>query len=346
MQRLYNVQALRGLAAMMVVLAHLKVPLLWVNDSPTAPLTHGQAGVDVFFLISGFIMANGLRDSVDSPIAFLRRRLIRIVPLYWLVTGLVFVAATVAPRLFPQVSADFPHLIKSLLFVPQEKSPIVYVGWTLNFEMLFYVLLTFGLCAGGVYRFAVPTLVIITFVLIGAADVGRGEIWNFLTDQIMLEFVAGIGLGLIWDRLRGPTLLLAIGLVLSVAAVFTGPYPDGARWLRLVDWGVPALGIMVFTLALEAKGLAVKWRPLQIAGDASYAIYLSHFFITRVYEKFPMGVDLRAHPAVAFATSAFVLAAVVAAGVAIHFLVEKPLSAAVARIWPTTIARSVLTSAQ
>src|SRR5690348_14430150 len=130
MSKLHNIQLLRAVAALMVVCIHLDA--MFSKLGVLIP----DAGVDLFFVISGFIMVQVSSNTL--PRMFFARRLIRVVPLYWTMTFLIFICAAIAPSLFVNTSADFISLAKSLLFIPFAKSdvgmaqPLLFVGWTLN----------------------------------------------------------------------------------------------------------------------------------------------------------------------------------------------------------------------
>src|SRR6185437_14170487 len=132
-----NIQALRAIAALLVVFVHLAVPVAALGVAP-----FGAGGVDLFFVISGFIM---VYTTVGRPISgaeFLGRRIVRIVPLYWLLTLAVFGIALIAPTLLQFTTASWGQLLKSLFFIPFAKAngdvqPVLFLGWTLNYEMFF-----------------------------------------------------------------------------------------------------------------------------------------------------------------------------------------------------------------
>jgi peptidoglycan/LPS O-acetylase OafA/YrhL len=124
------IQVLRFLAAFSVMMVHLPV------------IGFGIWGVDIFFVISGFIMMYVTENNQKN---FLVKRIIRIVPLYWILTLGVFSIAIFYPDLLNNTTANFEHLIKSLFFIPFDKNgsghfPILFLGWTLNFEVIFYIL--------------------------------------------------------------------------------------------------------------------------------------------------------------------------------------------------------------
>ncbi|MGY4411675.1 peptidoglycan/LPS O-acetylase OafA/YrhL [Bradyrhizobium sp. LB7.1] len=117
-EKLYNLQALRAFACLVVALGHITIPIPLVNESPDGLFGHGPCGVDVFFVISGFIMVYATRQGDVSPVSFAYQRLARILPLYYLTTIVIFAGATIAPHLFPNLDKSTIHLAMSLLFLP------------------------------------------------------------------------------------------------------------------------------------------------------------------------------------------------------------------------------------
>lgn len=128
-QRIDSIQLLRAVAAIAVVTQHVPIPIF--GD--------GLWGVDLFFVISGFIMCHATARSGRN---FFLKRIIRIVPLYWLGTLFIYALALTLPQLLNTTTANPVDLLKSLLFIPFIKGgipvPIVFQGWTLNYEMFFY----------------------------------------------------------------------------------------------------------------------------------------------------------------------------------------------------------------
>jgi len=160
------VQALRGLAALLVVSVHIgaydgfEARYFAISAPLTAPLARiGNIGVDLFFIISGFIMiASTLRPDGRSlrPIEFFKRRCIRIYPAVWII-GLAMLPIYFRwPALVDAHRSIKPDLIASYLLLPQAGSPLLRVTWTLVFEMYFYVVFAMALIARA--RFVVPIL--------------------------------------------------------------------------------------------------------------------------------------------------------------------------------------------
>jgi exopolysaccharide production protein ExoZ len=136
-----NIQGLRAIAALLVVGCHFHDFADRYGFQSEALITIGAWGVDLFFVISGFIMivVNWNKFSKpNAPKAFLIRRIVRIFPPYWLVTLVIVTAIIISPKLFHTWTVNTSNLLPSLLLLPSEQKPILYVGWTLIFEMYFY----------------------------------------------------------------------------------------------------------------------------------------------------------------------------------------------------------------
>ncbi|NKX42774.1 acyltransferase, partial [Rhodobacteraceae bacterium R_SAG2] len=143
---LSNIQILRAFAATNVVVFHTigVVEKSFAEVSILGRLAGwGENGVDIFFVLSGFVIQFSYANSPKEPGEFLRSRLIRIIPNYWSWTLALFFALLLLPQLFPRLEADLLHLLTSMAFVSGPllaREPIFYVGWTLEYEMLFYFL--------------------------------------------------------------------------------------------------------------------------------------------------------------------------------------------------------------
>src|SRR5262249_27030727 len=137
-----NLHLLRAVAALSVVYYHTTS-----EAGLNLPPAVGSHAVDLFFVISGFIIA---RTALDSPKQFLLRRIVRIVPLYWTATLAVFWLALFTPHILHSTRPDYRQLLCSLLFIPYETPeagtlPTLILGWSLNYEMYFYVVFAIAL---------------------------------------------------------------------------------------------------------------------------------------------------------------------------------------------------------
>lgn len=315
---LVNIQSLRAIAALMVVYTHAGLVLKDMGYRQRA-YEWGAYGVDLFFVISGFIMAYVNFHKPKKPVDFMLNRFVRIAPLYWLVTSAVFALALVAPRAMASTHADLTELIKSLFFIPFVKSsgavqPMVFVGWTLNFEMFFYLLFAIGLALPrGSTAFTVGLIAVIASL----SFFKLGPIVGFYSDLIILEFAAGMLVFKLMGKLpaRWGTPLVLIGCLLFVINLLRWPTLH-----RAYVAGIPAFLIVLGAVLWERAG--IRLRGLLLLGDASYSIYLTHFFVTegarvifrRLPHQLPVAVGM-----IAFST---LLAAI--AGIMVYMLIEKP----------------------
>lgn len=331
-----NLEALRALAAWMVVAHHLRDHLgrVW---TPLGETLVFAAGVDVFFVLSGVVMVVSTEGRGMTPGAFWARRLARVAPLYWLVT--LALLTTLALGLSPVGIREWSagDAAASFLFWPDMRSdgfpgPLLAVGWTLTYEAGFYAL--FGLCllAGArAGRLAVAVLVLaaITGLIVEEGAPYAFRVW---TAPLMLEFAAGVAIGL-WWRHRGSgaegvwslyIAIAAVGVVLG-GEVVRAVAPDseliesgspGATW-RVLCYGAPAAVLVIAALMAERRGRVASWVWVQRQGAASYAVYLLHLPLIQVIEKSAGGAAiLLAPPLIALA------------GLVVHDRVERPLTQA------------------
>lgn len=282
-----SIQALRAVAALLVVLYHA-FELWGLRVEPTAPgvkWTNGAAGVDIFFAISGFVMVISSRRLVEKPGAWLEffwHRVIRIVPLYWLLTTLKILGVVLLPTIILRTSIDFYSVTASYLFLPVVDTagnfrPVLPVGWTLTYEFLFYLFFAAALAVRvDVLRIIVPGLGLIAAVALFRTETWPD--WTILFNTIVLEFVFGVVLAQ-WT-LRGfrlPRVIAALLVLGGFAAILV--VPMGPENLRVLSWGVPAFAVVAGAVSLEPLVGPALPRWLLVLGDASYSIYLSHGFV-------------------------------------------------------------------
>jgi len=315
-----SIQYLRAFSAISVVSSHMG-QIFYHN------FFWGGVGVDIFFVISGFIMWMVSRKKEANPSVFLKKRLLRIVPLYWLVTLSLAICPQLQPALF---SGDHPipsHVLLSLFFIPHlapdgKVFPLVCQGWTLYYEMFFYLLFTLTLAYTKKYQFYA-----LNAVLLGA--VFCGYIFNFsspaggvYTSPLLIEFLAGIYICHAWINNTVLSKNYAyVAIVLGIIGIASA-YLLHLQLPRITQSGLPATMIVFGAVSLESRGGIPKIRWLKMCGDASYAIYLTHYLawllMSIVVAK--LGWQLNG---VIYIVSVF---AAVIAGVVTHVLVEKPMA--------------------
>jgi exopolysaccharide production protein ExoZ len=275
---LLSVQYARGVAAVSVLLFHA------FNDANATgyPEQVLQAGVDLFFVISGFIMWVTTFRSDIGPKAFFGKRLRRIVPLYWLFSAIAVLTATVAPQLGKSTGTE--HAIASFLFLPavnpvtHKAEPLLAPGWTLNHEMLFYLIFALALTLSSRRRRLLAVIGLnVTLAVVGWLTHGPLLV-SFYTNPIILEFVFGVIVG--WIYTNGYSTSRRVSGVMVTVSALTMVF-FAAAWgqtviLRVILWGIPAaLIVLGLALAENAKPVAER-RSWKFLGDASYSIYIVH----------------------------------------------------------------------
>jgi exopolysaccharide production protein ExoZ len=312
---LISIQYLRAFAALAVLLFHA---CQWAD----VDFDIGAGGVDIFFVISGFLMWRITRDPAVTPTAFLRSRITRVVPLYWIATLALALLALAAPGLIRQLKPTAPHLVLSLLFVPHLDPdgvpfPFLPTGWTLNYEAILYLIFSAALTAP---RARQLVLVLGALSVITLTGLFVRPLFPLFANPMMLEFAAGVTLARFAEHGRWPSAgmgwsLVGLGLVVFAMLRVLGIHSDIGRW---VLWGAPAVLIVAGALAVEASGGLPHSAMLRRLGDASYSIYLCHWPIVAVAAKLTGG-----HQPWLFVPAA-TLAALLA-GLAVHVWVEAPL---------------------
>lgn len=297
---LYSLQALRAFAAWLVVCHHFMQIFFDFNaNGPIGRLLsdRGAVGVDIFFVISGLVIYLSTRDKDIAPRQFLLNRALRIVPAYWFYTLLMALLLLVASRWMPHQVFEWQHLVLSLLFVPAENPggyglyPTLNVGWTLNFEMFFYLL--FGLAF--LVRQRHHLLLVTAALLLVSEVLGRlGVLSRFYNNGIIYEFLLGIGLGVL--HRRG---LIREGLWLPLALLAAAGYAlyhlDASQ--RLLHWGLPSAMVVLAFIALEPYFQGN--RLLKALGDCSYSVYLIHVLV--LYAGWFVSERLALNPYLVFA---------------------------------------------
>lgn len=279
-QGLASLQWARAIAATGVVIYHCGQAIEVRTGLALTPFTNfGSAGVDVFFVISGMIMTMTSRRQVPFSAAdFLMRRVIRIVPIYWFYTLLKSAVLLSEPgaSLFSQFSVT--QLLASLFFIPVAEArgiyPILVVGWTLNCEMLFYVLF-----AASKVLLPSRSMLLLTVILAGLAAShfivsSRHAALTFWTDPIILEFAFGIGAAELYLAGVRPSATVTALFVL-VGAGALAVLPEVPMW-RLLLWGVPALLFVFGILSADRFVPFRQVRAIILIGDSSYSLYLTH----------------------------------------------------------------------
>lgn len=271
---------MRAIASLAVVYSHA---VLQVPAYQTVLHDAGSFGVDIFFVISGFIMVYIARPG-DTPVRFMTNRIRRVVPLYWFFTLLMAAILLIAPSLFKTSAFDIPIIIKSLLFIPHYSQsdpsmvwPLVAPGWSLVYEMYFYLLFAASLWLPKRLRLvAIALCIVCVFAAFWRLPV-TGAVADFFRDAIVFEFIFGMLLA--WLYLRGVRMSSAVAWVLLAAGFALLLWDPEIN--RLYKYGIPALMIVTGTVYCRIP----DWSFFVLLGDSSYALYLVHIFTLGLCRK-------------------------------------------------------------
>jgi exopolysaccharide production protein ExoZ len=340
---LAGVQYLRGIAATMVAYFHMigQVPSLSPYIEKFLLGRESLAsGVDVFFVISGFIML--LTTQKTEPMNFIIRRIIRVVPLYWLLSFTIVAIALWRPNLFRTTQIDVKSVILSLLFIPYQNAghqgdvvPILVPGWSLNFEMFFYAIFAIVLlCKSLSRRVLINGVVFLALIALHYSGPGRhSPELAFLTNLRIAEFWLGMLIAQLYVKRAFVGQRAAVWwAILAAAFAVLVFHPAASVFDReeveaLLFTMLPAGVIVLSVAALEQLRAVPKISFLVRLGDASYSIYLSHILVLglcrSLWEHFGMP-DRSLTAAASFAV--FSTVTVVYGGFLVYWGVERPMT--------------------
>lgn len=262
-KKIESIQMLRGIAALSVVICHLG-------------LERGQFGVDLFFSINGFIM---MLVTERSCVDFLKKRLLRICPIYYSLTIMAIGVAFVAPNLLRLPTSDLSLVLRSFLFIGGE-DPIIRVGWTLNYGMFFNLLFFLSSTISHKYRHIIANVFLGILVVLGLLVKFDNLYYQFYTNPILLEFSLGMFAYKILSKTNAkPTITLFLLAVIIYGSLFF----FNIHANRLISFGIPTFIAFVLTVkSLQNYGIP---KLLVVIGNISYSLYLTHAFVIGTISK-------------------------------------------------------------
>ena len=283
MNKIESIQLLRTFAAISVILTHISF------------VKSGSYGVDIFFIISGFLMMYSTEKGLEK---YWRKKVFRIVPFYWFMTIVTAIAVAIMPNLFNSYEVSGIYLLKSLCFMPYEHNgihqPILGLGYTLNYEMLFYLIFFVSAQIAKKINYKIRGWVC-TFIILCMVVVGRCNLpmpFSFWCNTLILEFVVGIVLYYLFDYFCINQKIITInrfhenffGLLIIISIVFlwnTNIFAEGI--IRIICWGgMSALLFVAVYIYFYKKEIPSLFL---LIGNVSYYIYLSHPYCVRLTEK-------------------------------------------------------------
>ncbi len=274
-----SIQILRIVAAFGVVMAHYEL----------FGLRAGGFGVDIFFIISGFIIAFVVNYSTK---VFMKKRIARVVPLYAFATLLTTALALIKPEWFKNVIVNSEAVIKSLLYIPyriESSGPILSLGWTLNNEMFFYIIMAICILLVKNKKYLAlicGLIVLVIFVILNLIQTDS-YILNFYASGLLPEFVMGILAYFIWKYLKKnenkttQNLLIGLAIVSLIFMIYVDLTGEFKVISRNIWRGIPSFFVVLGTLMCEKYiNSESKFTKFFVEmGDASYVMYLFHPYV-------------------------------------------------------------------
>ena len=333
-----NLQVLRAAAALLVFFHHF-IPVIGRVFPDVRKYEGGASGVDIFFVLSGFIMVVTTYNKDVDPFKFLMNRVVRVVPIYWMMTLLIVSLFIVGARPLGVMELQPSYVWKSLFFIPFERGgfwePVLSVGWTLNYEMFFYFVFSILMfIRNSQYR-----LIFLVFFLFSLVASGLifpfDDYFKYYSSPVILDFAFGAAFGAFFSGLRndsilvgprGSWLLIVLGVVIIISTS-SGFSLYNNNILRPLTWGVAGMLLVSGCVFLERNGYVAKHWFLLSLGNASYSIYLVHNLMIQISMKTVAMTGLSGLAFLLF-TAFFALALTTIFGLASYRFIEAPINQA------------------
>lgn len=276
MNKLYSIQALRGVASLLVLILHCSHKENTYSQGVFTGFGIGNIGVDIFFIISGFIMAYTTKPNLTAK-KFLIKRCIRIVPLYWITLSFALIAYLSFPNLVN--GGRTSAVISSFFLIPSNLPFLNQNAWTLSYEFVFYILFAISLSLWSKFLLLSTIFSILSLSAIGLCVKFNNPFLQMLTSSLMIEFIYGFFLYyfiLEWNKVKIYRLLI---LCISIAITLIIFIIDIPFEFRFFSFGLPALCLCLVLVSCESFFKKYLSKLSSFIGDISYSLYLTHPFI-------------------------------------------------------------------
>jgi peptidoglycan/LPS O-acetylase OafA/YrhL/glycosyltransferase involved in cell wall biosynthesis len=334
-KRLELLQSCRGIAALLVLLFHV-TQLSREKLGQTflyGLFQFGDSGVNFFFVLSGFIVFwvhRFDRGQSDRLKPFILKRLVRVYPLYWIITLLLVPVYVLIPSFGQGYENHLAVIFKSLLLLPQTHPPILTVGWSLSYEILFYlvfsltILLKPKLSGRIISVWLLGTIFIQCLNITGNSFIEQNLLIQFVFSFHNLEFALGCLSAYLISQsaIREGLFLLVLGV--SLFAFYGMHQPEQATLERVIFYGVPSMLIVLGAASLDLKRSFKLPRIFPYLGDASYSIYLTHYPYLSAAIKLALTINMVDRLGY-FPTIGLLIASAIVVGCLTYSLIEKPL---------------------
>jgi len=322
----FSIQYMRAIAAIMVVLHHIAWKGKQYSTAPISWYHIGEAGVDLFFIISGYVMCM-TTERKNNVVEFLVARIKRIIPLYWFLSIISLIIYLLYPDKVNS-SGGKTNIFASFFLFPVEDKYLIQNGWTLSYEFYFYAIFSICFLIKNNARYLVPAMIIFSLVMIGMLAKSGLFVFNFITNSLLIDFLFGI---IIFHFLRKKNnvvkveygvLFVVISLVLFVLINF---HELGLN--RVVKYGIPCVCLFVGMIILESffkdNDKSYLSKILSLIGESSYSLYLFHPFSLVSLSLLLKYVDLAKY---GWFFVLMLLVGSILSGVICFRFIEKPLS--------------------
>ena len=293
MNKIYSLQILRAFAAWLVVYHHYM--LLFHNfESKTlignVMSTRGSFGVDLFFILSGLVMYLVSENKTITATSFFVKRVTRVAPAYWFYTSILIVLLFIFPKEFGFTNFNYESLIKSYFLIPSQNPsgigllPLLTVGWTLIFEMVFYTILAISIGISKKHSVLICSFLVIFSSLLFP----EGNLYStVLGSSQICQFLYGFAIGFyfrsnVFKKINNLFSLYKQAFVLLTVALIM---LAGVLGFGLIHKTIAASCIVLSCILLDSKFSYSNWlaKFLIKSGDYSYSIYLSHYLVLGVF---------------------------------------------------------------
>ncbi len=337
-----SIQFLRGFAALAVVIHHTGgyvkryfEPTLLFGDK----FSIGFAGVDLFFVISGFIIHFTSKNYLNNPSKlkeYLQKRFTRVYPIYWIITTILFLSSWLIVLLLNKniFSIGYPNTLsaytQTYLLLPLHFA-INPVTWTLSYEIFFY--LCFAILIISKRLWVIPaSILVVSFynIFINVPEVIEVKLnyFNFVFSGYNFEFMFGFLIYQFYEKIKLSNIISVILLIFSILIIVLFGYEIGDydSYKRVLTFGLPSGLILLSLLNLENNDSISFPKFTLTLGDASYALYLIHFPMMLLMNKFPqiMGYNFTAEQEVLY--SYFIIFSIIISSVYVHKWIEIPVA--------------------
>lgn len=337
--RIRSIEWLRAIACLLVVIFHAQLQVWRLSDGKFAQgLSFTAAGTDLLLVISGFFLVYNTRMKNTTPIGVIKSRLVRVVPLYWLLTTVALIFFLLAPHLFRSSEFSLAHVAASYAFLPYPHPvnglymPFLVPGWTLNYLIPIVLMFSALLAVSRTYAGWMSVVPIVAIVILRMEGVSSSSVLSFYSHPVVLDFAAGMIVAECFlGRFAGRPAIVIAGAV-GIALYFLGAMRDvGSGTERSMYWGAAGACLLFAVIEFEHMFGWIDLPIVRAIGDASYSIYLSSLFSLALVGSALRELHCYNLVGVPGAFAIFI-ACTMACGVLIYRIAEVPLSRSASRL--------------